>query len=60
LPAKLAALASSLGAGFFDSGAVASPSPVDGIHLDPASHERLGLALAARVKEIGGSESLSL
>jgi lysophospholipase L1-like esterase len=52
LPAKLAAVAESHGADFFDSGSVAVSNPLDGIHLGLESHEKLGLALADRVRAI--------
>ncbi len=37
---------------FFDAGAVIESSPIDGIHFDADNHERLGRAVADRVREI--------
>lgn len=45
-------MAAALGCPFFDAGAVVAASPVDGVHLDAASHQTLGLALAPRVAEL--------
>lgn len=52
LPAKLAAVAEAHAVDFFDAGLVAATNPLDGIHLGLESHEKLGLAMAARVREI--------
>jgi lysophospholipase L1-like esterase len=38
------------GVGFFDAGSVATVSPLDGVHLDPAGHAALGAALAEAVQ----------
>ena len=40
------------GTAFFAAGDVVRPSPVDGIHLDPAGQVALGSALAQRVAEM--------
>jgi lysophospholipase L1-like esterase len=45
-PALYSAQAKMLGAAFFDAQTVAQVCAEDGIHLDAAAHERLGLALA--------------
>jgi lysophospholipase L1-like esterase len=49
--AKLYALtAERQGAAFFDAGSVATVSPLDGVHLDPAAHAALGAAMAEAVR----------
>jgi lysophospholipase L1-like esterase len=48
-------VADGAGVEFLDAGAVASVSPVDGIHLDAAGHLALGRAVADRVRAIFGS-----
>jgi lysophospholipase L1-like esterase len=45
-------VASSLTCYFFDAQAVTSTSSVDGVHLDPDQHLRLGNALAETVQSI--------
>lgn len=52
LAAEYRAVCSTLGCGFFDAGAVASSSRVDGIHLDRDQHLALGQALADPVAAI--------
>ncbi|MCB1405706.1 MAG: SGNH/GDSL hydrolase family protein [Rhodobacteraceae bacterium] len=52
LPPLLRALAQSRGAAFLDAGAHVAPSPVDGVHLNPASHQTLGHAVALAVKSL--------
>lgn len=47
-------VADRLGCEFFDAATAASPSPVDGLHMDPAEHKKLAQALAVRVREICG------
>lgn len=47
-------IADRLGCEFFDAASVASPSPVDGLHMDPVEHGKLARALADRVREICG------
>lgn len=42
------------GVGFLDAGSVAEASPLDGVHLDAATHARLGRAVAAKVREVLG------
>ena len=39
---------------FFDAASVASPSKIDGVHMDPQAHRALGLALADAVRKILG------
>ena len=41
-------------AAFFDAATVAEPSPVDGVHMDAASHRALGEALAQEVRKLIG------
>jgi len=43
-------VADDLGVGFFDAGSVGQTSPQDGVHIDLASHARLGAALAEAVQ----------
>jgi lysophospholipase L1-like esterase len=50
-------VASSLGCHFFDAGTVKSSSKVDGVHLDPDQHSKLGIALAEIVLPILASTS---
>lgn len=47
-------VAETKGVYFFNASAVAKPSKVDGIHMEPEDHLALGRALAAKVKEILG------
>jgi lysophospholipase L1-like esterase len=47
-----AAEAAELGCAFLDAGRVIRSSNVDGIHLDAEEHEKLGVAVAARVREL--------
>lgn len=59
LPERLAALAEALGGrdrgvGFLDAGLFAAPSPVDGVHLEPAAHAALARAVAAKLRELAG------
>jgi len=49
------ALAESLGCAFLDAGAVVQASPVDGVHLEAAALERLGAAIAERVRPMLGA-----
>lgn len=42
------------GCAFFDTAAVIVSSDIDGIHFDLDEHKKLGLAVAARVREILG------
>jgi len=45
LSAAYQALANELGCHFFDAGTVVTASPVDGVHLDAATHQTLGQAM---------------
>jgi len=40
------------GAEFFDAAKIIRPSPVDGVHLDPAGHRELGSALAGIIPRL--------
>jgi lysophospholipase L1-like esterase len=46
------AVAAKLGAAFLDAGAVIASSKIDGIHFDLPEHQKLGMAVAAMVKEL--------
>ncbi|MBE7496412.1 MAG: SGNH/GDSL hydrolase family protein [Verrucomicrobiaceae bacterium] len=52
LPRCYAALASALGCSYLNTQTLIEPSVVDGIHLDAAAHEKLGLAVAQKVKSL--------
>ena len=54
LPARYEALAGQLGCAFLDSQTVVTPSPIDGIHLEASEHEKLGRAVAAKIREALG------
>ena len=54
LALQYAALASETGCGFFDAGAVAETTPLDGVHLDAANTRKIGEALVPVVKSILG------
>ena len=43
-------VANRLGVGFLDASTVVASSKIDGIHLDPPEHRKLGKAVAAAVK----------
>jgi len=47
-------VAEELDCAFLDAGAFVVSSDLDGIHLDASEHKKLGLAVAARVREILG------
>lgn len=49
LAAELAKVAEAAGARFFDAGSVIRSSTVDGFHLDPDAHVKLGRAIAAAI-----------
>ncbi|MGI6176713.1 MAG: SGNH/GDSL hydrolase family protein [Christensenellales bacterium] len=49
-----AAIADEYGCDFFDAASVAAASPIDGVHLDAAEHEKLGKALACKVRQMMG------
>lgn len=44
------ALAENRGCGFLDAAGATGVSPVDGVHLDAAGHERLGVAVAQAIR----------
>jgi lysophospholipase L1-like esterase len=46
------AIAAERGVRFFDAGSVATSSTVDGFHLDPDAHEKIGKAIAAEIAGI--------
>lgn len=50
----LRAAAESRACAFLDAGAIVSVSPLDGVHLDEAAHERLGTEVAARARALLG------
>lgn len=52
LPRCYEALATSLGCAYLNTQELIQPSPVDGIHLDAAAHQTLGLAVARKVKSL--------
>jgi lysophospholipase L1-like esterase len=54
LPQEFARVASALGVPWFDAGRVVSTSPLDGWHLEATQHGLLGVAVAARVRELLG------
>ena len=42
------------GCAFLDAAKAASPSPIDGLHMDPSEHEKLARACAAQIRELLG------
>ena len=52
LPREFARVASAAGLPWMDAGEVVTTSPLDGWHLEASQHEFLGVALAARVREL--------
>lgn len=52
LPRYYEALALSLGCGYLNSQEHTRPSLADGIHLDPADHHSLGVAVAAKIRSL--------
>lgn len=52
LPKHYEAVAAALGCAYLNTQEIISPSPVDGIHLDAAAHQKLGLAIAAKIKSL--------
>ncbi len=54
LPREFARVASALGAPWLDAGRVVTTSPLDGWHLEASQHELLGVAVAAKVREMLG------
>ncbi len=54
LPQEFARVAAALGVPWLDAGRVVTTSPLDGWHLEASQHELLGVAVAARVRELLG------
>jgi lysophospholipase L1-like esterase len=54
LAQEFARVASALGVPWLDAGRVVSTSPLDGWHLEATQHGLLGVAVAARVRELLG------
>lgn len=52
LPKHYEAVSAALGCAYLNTQEIVTPSPVDGIHLDAAAHQRLGLAIAAKIKSL--------
>lgn len=52
LPLEFARVAAALGVPWLDAGGIVATSPLDGWHLDASQHELLGVAVAARVREL--------
>lgn len=52
LPEAYLEIAEEKGCLFFDAGTVAEASPIDGVHLAAASHQRLGDALAVPIMQL--------
>jgi lysophospholipase L1-like esterase len=52
LPKHYNAAAAALGCAYLNTQEIIAPSPVDGIHLDAAAHQTLGLAVAAKIKAL--------
>lgn len=52
LPKHYEAVAAALGCAYLNTQEIITPSPVDGIHLDAAAHQKLGLAVAAIIKAL--------
>ena len=50
--AHFAQVAQMRGVAFLDAAEHVAPDPLDGVHLSAASHEVLGLAVAAKLQEI--------
>ena len=52
LPQEFARVAAALGVPWLDAGQIVTTSPLDGWHLEASQHELLGVAVAARVREL--------
>lgn len=52
LPKHYEAVAAALGCAYLNTQEIVTPSPVDGIHLDAAAHQKLGQAVAAKIKAL--------
>lgn len=57
LPGHLKSIAKRLDFGFVDLNDVAEVDPDDGIHIDPANHQKIGKHVAAKVSSFLGSIS---
>ncbi len=51
---RFSEVAEQYGCAFMDAAQIVTPSPLDGIHWDPAGHRALGKAVAQRVRRIVG------
>jgi lysophospholipase L1-like esterase len=56
-PGLYRAIAAQLGVAFLNSQEHTTPSPIDGLHLDAASHAALGKAVAAAVRNLAAAET---
>ena len=54
LPREFARVAGAVRCAWLNAGEVIATSALDGWHLEASQHERLGIAVAARVKELVG------
>jgi lysophospholipase L1-like esterase len=52
LPKHYEAVAATLGCAYLNTQEIITPSPVDGIHLDAAAHQKLGKAVAEKIKAL--------
>jgi lysophospholipase L1-like esterase len=52
LPKHYEAVAATLGCAYLNTQEIITPSPVDGIHLDAAAHQKLGKAVAEKIKTL--------
>ena len=52
LPKHFEAVAAALGCAYLNTQEIVTPSPVDGIHLDATAHQKLGQAVAAKIKAL--------
>jgi lysophospholipase L1-like esterase len=52
LPTHFEALAKAFGCGYLNTQDIVTPSHHDGIHLDASEHQKLGLAIAAKVRSL--------
>ena len=51
-PKRFEALATQLSCAYLNSQEIITPSPIDGVHFDAVEHGKLGLAIAAKVREL--------
>lgn len=52
LAGQYSRIAESFGCSFLDASLIAAPSPSDGIHLDKEGHQKIGEAIAEKVRSI--------